>query len=128
MAHGYTSEELLAMQKDAIRRVNEMRRLSEEKLRQSGAAPVMNTPPPSEPQKKAPEKETANKSVPRETAALAETAAPSRSVVGQSGGLSALLQKLGGDRETMLLLALLFLLIKEEADVSLILALVYILL
>jgi len=45
-----------------------------------------------------------------------------------SGGLTAILQSFGGDRETMLLLALLFLLIKEEADTSLILALVYILL
>ena len=50
MARGYTNEEILAMQKDAIRRVNEMRRMSEEKLRQT-APPEQQppSPPPSSP-------------------------------------------------------------------------------
>ena len=114
MARGYTNEEILAMQKDAIRRVNEMRRMSEEKLRQT-APPEQQppSPPPSSPQ-------TDEKPAPAQEAP-ASTEHP-------SGGLTAILQSFGGDRETMLLLALLFLLIKEEADTSLILALVYILL
>ena len=112
MARGYTNEEILAMQKDAIRRVNEMRRMSEEKLRQT-APPEQQPSPPSSPK-------TDEKPAPAQEAP-ASTEHP-------SGGLTAILQSFGGDRETMLLLALLFLLIKEEADTSLILALVYILL
>ena len=43
MARSYSNEEILAMQKDAIRRVNEMRRMSEEKPRQT-APPVQEEP------------------------------------------------------------------------------------
>ena len=114
MARGYTNEEILAMQKDAIRRVNEMRRMSEEKLRQTAPSEQQPpSPPPSSPK-------TDEKPAPAQEAP-ASTEHP-------SGGLTAILQSFGGDRETMLLLALFFLLIKEEADTSLILALVYILL
>ena len=113
MARGYTNEEILAMQKDAIRRVNEMRRMSEEKLRQTAPPEQQPSPPSSSPK-------TDEKPAPAQEAP-ASTEHP-------SGGLTAILQSFGGDSETMLLLALLFLLIKEEADTSLILALVYILL
>ena len=114
MARSYSNEEILAMQKDAIRRVNEMRRMSEEKLRQT-APPVQEEPKSSSGEEADPPKGS--------TASIcgADTGQP-------TGGLTALLKSFGGDRETMLLLALLFLLIKEEADTSLILALVYILL
>lgn len=116
MARGYTNEEILAMQKDAIRRVNEMRRMSEEKLRQT-APPEQQPPSPPPPSPKEDEKPLPVQEQ--------EISAPTEH---SSGGLTAILQSFGGDRETMLLLALLFLLIKEEADTSLILALVYILL
>lgn len=113
MARGYTNEEILAMQKDAIRRVNEMRRMSEEKLRQTAPPEQQPPPPPSSSSKE------------EHPLPVQEVSAPAER---PSGGLTAILQSFGGDRETMLLLALLFLLIKEEADTSLILALVYILL
>lgn len=115
MTRGYSSEEIMAMQRDAIRRVNEMRRISEEKLRQSKAArtePVEPVPhPPQIP---------ADLSEPPKPQPVPSAASP--------GGLGALLQTFGKDHETLLLLSLLFLLIREGADTSLILALVYVLL
>lgn len=48
---GYTNSEISAMQRDAIRRVNEMQRISQEKLRQTHQAfsAPQNAPRPSEP-------------------------------------------------------------------------------
>lgn len=111
MTRGYSNEEIMAMQRDAIRRVNEMRRISEEKLRQSAAAQPEKAVTPE--QHKPPEK-------PEES--------PEKPDGDSSGGLGALLQTIAGDHETLLLLALLLLLIREGADTPLILALVYVLL
>ena len=113
MTRGYSSEEIMAMQRDAIRRVNEMRRISEEKLRQSETAAQ---PKPAEPVFKVPQ----SPSEPPKPQPVPPAASP--------GGLGALLQTFGKDHETLLLLSLLFLLIREGADTSLILALVYVLL
>lgn len=115
MTRGYSSEEIMAMQRDAIRRVNEMRRISEEKLRQSGISPPQApAAPATEPPPKFPE--------------VSEPKPESTSPVPPEGGLGAFLQALGKDHETLLLLSLLLLLIREGADTALILALVYVLL
>ncbi len=94
MAREYTSEEILAMQKDAVRRVAQMRKLSQTRVQQS---PV--------PQKEEP--------------SLART--PEE----ESAGI---LDTLLSDSDTLLILGVLFLLIREKADAKLILALVYLLL
>lgn len=125
MTRGYSSEEILAMQKDAIRRVNEMRRISEEKLRQSGAFV-----PPAEPPKPKPQPEPTVELPPPAPEEKPEKLPEKPAVVlqPQPGGFGDLLKLFGRDQETLLLLSLLFLLIREGADTALILALVYILL
>ena len=115
MTRGYSSEEIMAMQRDAIRRVNEMRRISAEKLRQSGPVPP---PVPAEPKAEPPQE------MPKPPEPKPENI-PS---VTPPSGFGALLQTIGKDHETLLLLSLLFLLIREGADTALILALVYVLL
>lgn len=110
MTRGYSNEEIMAMQRDAIRRVNEMRRISEEKLRQSGNSALPAAKPPPDPLSIPPLQQEKLSATPPQ------------------GGLGDLLRLFGSDQETLLLLALLFLLIREGADIPLILALVYILL
>lgn len=94
MAREYTSEEILAMQKDAVRRVAQMRKLSQTRVQQPPAPVQKEEPPP----------------------AL------------QSNEPSGLLDTLFSDSESLLILAVLFLLIREKADAKLILALFYLLL
>lgn len=96
MAREYTSEEILAMQKDAVRRVAQMRKLSRARVQE-------------------PEQQQ-------------EPSKPSETHPAPTGTLGSFLDSIGTDSETLLILAVLFLLIKEKADSTLILALVYLLL
>ena len=96
MAREYTSEEILAMQKDAVRRVAQMRKLSRARVQE---------PEQQQKQPKSPDIHPA-----------------------PTGTLDSFLDSIGTDSETLLILAVLFLLIKEKADSTLILALVYLLL
>jgi len=139
VGNGYSSAQILAMQKDAIRRVNEMQRAAREKLRQTQQQ--MGDPPPesvlpeeqSAPEAKA---EPPRQISPPEEAPARENASsrgqtPSRErTQGGEGGspLQGILSRLNLDQETLLLLLLLVLLINEGADSKLILALVYVLL
>lgn len=95
MAREYTSEEILAMQKDAVRRVAQMRKLSQTRVQQQ--------PAPAQKEKPSPEQQS-------------DEAVPG------------LLDTLFSDSESLLILAVLFLLIREKADAKLILALFYLLL
>lgn len=120
---GYSSAQMLAMQKDAIRRVNEMQRQAQERLRQTQSLLQEPDAPPEE----VPAQEPAPSLEPKETAPPAqpqETAAPEES----GNPFQGIFQRLGLDEESVLLLLLLLLLVNEGADSKLILALVYILL
>lgn len=96
---GYSAAELMAMQRDAAERVRQMQRRARERM----AAAPPSPPVPAE----------------RET------------VPGQQSGGAAIGQLIGSfasDPDRMLLLALIFLLAREETDPKLLLALVYLML
>lgn len=134
---GYSSAQMLAMQKDAIRRVNEMQRQAQERLRQTQE---ILEPPPQEADP--PAEEPAGEAEPSNEEEPAGRAEPSPAMeegvpAGQPPGTGAaaepspgmgILQRLGLDEESILLILLLILLINEGADSKLILALVYVLL
>lgn len=133
---GYSSAQMLAMQKDAIRRVNEMQRQAQERLRQTQEIleppPQEDDPPAEEP---AGEAEPANEEEPAGRAepspAMEEgvpTGEPGTGAAAEPSPGAGILQRLGLDEESILLILLLILLINEGADSKLILALVYILL
>ena len=110
---GYSASQISAMQQDAIERVREMQRRAREKLESSNqiaAAPARQQPV----QQAAYRQSSPSPAVP------AVSASPAQPFQG-------FLEKLGLDGETALILILLFLLINEGADQTLILALVYIL-
>lgn len=109
---GYSSAQIMSMQRDAERRVNEMRRIAQNRLRQTEvvlhpAPEPVNRPP-------APNPVAAEPPLP----VLPEA----------NGGLTGILDRLGLDEETLLILILLLLLVNEGADSMLVLALVYVLL
>lgn len=112
--NGYTQSQIAAMQRDAMRRVNEMQRISKEKLGSGAVAP--NHAPP----------------VPTSTVINEFSSEPSpveqceTEVI--SDGFTGFLDKLNLDSEMILLVVMLLLLVNEGADIKLILALVYILL
>lgn len=108
---GYSASQISAMQQDAVERVREMQRRAREKLESSNqiaSAPVRQQPV---------QQAAYRQSSPAVPAAPASPAQP----------FQGFLEKLGLDGETALILILLFLLINEGADQTLILALVYIL-
>jgi hypothetical protein len=111
----YSNAQILAMQRDAIRRVNEMQKISQEKLhgRQERAQPP-------------PARGGMRRTDPPQKNGQAEEALSQQSQ--QEGPLQGIVQRLGLDHETLLLAAILLLLVNEGADVMLILALTYILL
>ena len=108
---GYSASQISAMQQDAIERVREMQRRAREKLESSNqiaSAPVRQQPV---------QQAAYRQSSPAVPAAPASPAQP----------FQGFLEKLGLDGEAALILILLFVLINEGADQTLILALVYIL-
>lgn len=108
---GYSASQISAMQQDAVERVREMQRRAREKL--EGSNQVSAVPVRQQPVQQA----AYRQSSPAVPAAPASPAQP----------FQGFLEKLGLDGETALILILLFLLINEGADQTLILALVYIL-
>ena len=109
---GYSAAEFSSMQQDAVNRVLEMQRRAQMRLEQSNrmvSAGQMPAP-----------------------GSLSQHPAPHRaqtqpSVLQPSFPFQGILEKLGLDGETVLLLILLLILLNEGADRSLILALVYVL-
>ena len=108
---GYSASQISAMQQDAIERVQEMQRRAREKLESSNQ--IASAPVRQQPVQQAAYRQSSS-------AVPAAPASPAQPFQG-------FLEKLGLDGETALILILLFLLINEGADQTLILALVYIL-
>ena len=104
---GYSASQISSMQQDAIERVREMQRRAREKLESSNRAAVPAGNFPARP-------------VPAPQSSVQTAVSPAQPFQG-------ILEKLGIDGETALILILLLLLLNEGADRSLILALVYIL-
>lgn len=141
-AGNYSSAQIMAMQKDAERRVMEMRRMANERIRRTeksmqggssapGAAPAHPSAPaegnggfvqrqshPNENHPASMQKKPAN--LPPPTEEVQTELVPS--------GMQGILDRIGLDEESLLILLLLLLLINEGADTMLILALVYLLL
>lgn len=111
MADGsnYSSSQIISMQNDAIKRVNEMQRISREKLNQSHQQQFNSMP-------------IDNRS---RTHDEHETVQPE---IVKTSTFQGILDNLNLDTETIIIMILLLLLVNEGADMSLILALVYILL
>ena len=110
---GYSASQISAMQQDAVERVREMQRRAREKLEGSNQVSAV-------PVRQQPVQQAAYRQPSPAPAAPAAPAPPAQPFQG-------FLEKLGLDGETALILILLFLLINEGADQTLILALVYIL-
>ena len=148
----YSSTQIIAMQGDAERRVREMRRLAQERVRQTqesfqqggspsgGAAPSnqspnrQNAPPAQAESGSIPIRHRGQHSPPPSPppAAAPEVCIPENlpsppPSMGESS-LRGILDRLNLDEETLLLLLLLLLLVNEGADSMLILALGYLLL
>lgn len=123
---GYTGSQVLSMQKDAVRRVNEMQRQARERVRQSagGGSPQPTSPP------RAPGPGAGPPSPIAPIAPTAPIAQPVIELAAQAAPnpFQGMLQRLGFDQETVTLLVLLLLLVNEGSDTMLILALVYLLL
>lgn len=97
----FSSAELLAMQREAERRVYEMQRRARKTLEYDDETPLLRK-----------DEEKTETPVPKEN----------------PGGIEGLIELLGKDNERSLILLLLVVLINEEADNELILALLYLLL
>lgn len=118
---GYSAQQIAAMQRDAVRRVNEMQRIAREKVaapQQDIAAESPSTPQPNIP-------------IRQQSTAAQGTPLPAAnhgllSIV-QPNFFSGILDKLNLDTETIMLMLLIFVLLNEGSDNILILALVYIL-
>lgn len=112
--NGYSNEQLMQMQRDAMRRVNEMQRISKEKLKESSGAVTEKEEP--KPQKiKAEEIPCGCK--PRQSP-------PNFDI---STTFKGMLSRMKLDSDSVILIMLLILFLNEGADSKLILALVYIL-
>lgn len=133
---GYTSKEIMSMQQDAIRRVNEMQRIAREKIansenRSQNFAKPQEKPTPQQNQQN-------NKPLPpmKPPPNIVKPNEPSKELVKAENkptevlpySLAGFLDRMNIDTETLLLIGLLLLLINEGADVQLLMALVYILL
>lgn len=127
-SNNYSANDLIAMQKDAMERVREMQRRSDERLRQSNSAiPKPIHPPaassaPQSPAQAAPEDQgNAPSNGQREAYAPEQSLAP-------SGKISQALQALGIDQDRLILFAVLLVLYNDGADYTLLLAILYLLL
>ena len=103
----YSAGDMMAMQRDAVRRVREMQRRANEKLHPPHPAPPQS-PPPARPPAPPPGGGGPPAGVPAD-------------------GLSAFLGRMELDQEKIMLLLLIVLLLREGADTRLILALCYLL-
>ncbi len=112
----YTSAQIIAMQKDAMRRVHEMQRISQEKIRQSQP----NRPP--SPPAPAPEPAAEMPAAPEVSSSLL---GPPENKGNEMAGF---FDQMNLDPEVLLLLGVGLLLMNEGADPMLLLALLYILL
>lgn len=118
---GYSAQQIAAMQRDAVRRVNEMQRIAREKV----AAPQQDiaAEPPSTPQPNIP----IHQQSPAAQGTPLSAANHGLLSIVQPNFFSGILDKLNLDTETIMLMLLIFVLLNEGSDNILILALVYIL-
>ncbi len=108
----YSREDMLRMQEDALKRVREMQRRAQETVRSSGETAFSETQP-------APEEQPRQKKAPCEPPPANTAASP------LAGWAQKMLPNM--DEDGLLLLCLLLLLQREQADTPLVLALLYIL-
>ncbi|WMJ24402.1 hypothetical protein RBG61_06965 [Paludicola sp. MB14-C6] len=141
---GYSSQQIMTMQQDAIRRVNEMQRLARERVansdnrsnqnnqmhpehhtpqQQNNAVKVEHHNSNTQNNQHHEEKQFNNNAEKNESIKVEHC--PTEIV---SQGLTGFLDRMNLDTETLLLLGLILLLVNEGADVMLLLALGYILL
>ena len=121
MNNEYTQSQISTMQQDAMRRVNEMQRVARERLGNRYVAPespvkeqpIQHHEPSTDYQHIEIEDEECIAPEPQEEA---------------SSGFKGILDKLNLDKEKLIVIGLLVVLVNEGADIKLILALVYILL
>lgn len=137
---GYSQAQILSMQQDAIRRVNEMQRISRDRVAGSMQPPPMNqnnNKTQQNQQRGSNQNFSQNNhkfnqnnksdqlkenSIRKNESSNDNTELP---FIGE--GIDSLLKTLGIDKEQLLILVLLFLLINEGADQTMILALIYLL-
>lgn len=133
---GYSSNEMMQMQQDALRRVREMQRRANDNLRSTqqyfNGEPIRDGPyPASESDNHLPEPvETFEPKTNKRNHSDASTVSQrglSLPFLGMKP-LSGLLDSFGLDQERLLILILIILLINEDADKTLILALCYLML
>ncbi|MFZ2539491.1 MAG: hypothetical protein WAX04_11390 [Oscillospiraceae bacterium] len=113
----YTQPQILTMQQDAIRRVNEMQRISRERLGNNIPIPINESQPNRHNPSAKHDHEHKNEPVVEHCEAEV-----------MPNGFKGILEKLNLNEEKIIVIMLLILLINEGADIMLILALVYILL
>ena len=114
MANEYSGSDMLHMQQDAIRRVREMQRRANEKLRQG------NSPFPQSAAQSAPRVYQPSSSSHERVSHLQTNSSSADSLTG-------ILDRIGIDNEKAVLLLLIILMLNEGADTKLILALCYLL-
>lgn len=132
----YTNAEIASMQKDAMRRVNEMQRIARQKINATAAVPPPNLPAQlrspvvveAQPQPLSHEAQQATPVSVHEHHHDVPTQVPNATTGLASSTFAGILDKLKLDDEKILLILLIFVLINEGADLTLILALGYILL
>lgn len=116
MANEYSGSDMLHMQQDAIRRVKEMQRRANEKVRQGNSqASTIVSHTSFDPSDRPTSRETKN------------TQLPANQNQSSSGSLTGILDRIGIDNEKAVLLLLIILMLNEGADTKLILALCYLL-
>lgn len=138
----YSSAQIMAMQKDAERRVMEMRRMANERIRRTeksmrdGSSALSDMPSqvsaPAEGNggfvQRQPHSNANQPSTIQKKSANAANSSEAVQLPCAPNGLQGILDRLGLDEESLLILLLLLILINEGADTMLILALVYLLL
>ena len=137
--NGYSQAQILAMQNDAIRRVNEMQRISQSKIAGGAPPPMQNknqrrdstqrgigTPPMHFNSSQTGQTESHGTNFDTDSENL-NLKSSSDGLFGIGNTLDSILKSLDIDKEQLLILVLLFLLMKEDADQKMILALIYIL-
>lgn len=122
---GYSSTEIMTMQKDAMRRVNEMQRIAREKI-EGTIAPAVTSAIPNKPIKNVTNQPPSRQIPNTDTITQQKPQNVSMEIV--HDGFTGILEKLNLDDEKLILILLIILLVNEGADIILILALGYILL
>lgn len=131
---GYSSSEILAMQRDAAERVREMQRRAQQRLQQSNGQPVgqnnptntTHSPSPPHNQRQAGETSDMAHSAQRQNASFLNHSAVHSSPTSFNSAIQGILDQFHLDHDRILLILLFLVLMREDADPTLLLALAYI--